>query len=88
MTPDGDIHPDNVLNWNFGNIKNHTFDEIWRSGKADEFRNKVNINNCPNPCWMLCTVFPHMRRNALNCIKWVLINKFKVNAGMNFSPVQ
>lgn len=88
MTPNGDIHPCNVLNWKFGNIKNQTFKDIWCSEGADEFRNKININNCPNPCWMLCTVFPHMRHNALSCIKWVLINKFKVNAGMNFSPVQ
>lgn len=88
MTPNGDIHPDNVLNWNFGNITNQTFNEIWGSKEADKFRNTININNCPNPCWMLCTVFPHMRHNALSVIEWVLTNKFKVNAGMNFTPVQ
>lgn len=88
MTPSGDIHPDNILNWNFGNIKNQSFNEVWCSKNADEFRNKVNIYNCPNPCWMLCTVFPHMRRNKLNCLKWVLTNKLKVHAGMRFTPVQ
>ena len=88
MTPDGDIHPDNVLDWNFGNIKNQTFDEIWHSEKANEFRNKININNCPNPCWMLCTVFPHMRHDALNVINWVLSNKLKVIAGIDYTPIQ
>ncbi len=88
MTPNGDIHPDNVMNWSFGNITNKTFDEIWQSKEAIEFRNKINSSNCPNPCWMLCTVFPHMRHDLLSVTKWVLINKFKVNAGMNFTPVQ
>jgi len=88
MTPNGDIHPDNVLDWNFGNIKNQTFDEIWHSEKANEFRNKININNCPNPCWMLCTVFPHMRHDALNVINWVLSNKLKVIAGIDYTPIQ
>ena len=88
MTPNGDIHPDNVLDWNFGNIKNQTFDEIWHSEKANEFRNKININNCPNPCWMLCTVFPHMRHDALNVINWVLSNKLKVIAGIDYTSIQ
>jgi len=89
MMPNGDIHPDNILNFGFGNIKNQLFKEIWYSENAIRFRNKIkNISNCPNPCWMLCTVFPYMRRNKLNCMKWVLTNKLRVHAGMQFVPVQ
>lgn len=87
MTPNGDIHPCNILNWNLGNIQNQTFDEIWGK-EANDFRTKVNIKNCTNPCWMLCTVFPHMRHDPLSVIKWILTNKFKVSAGMKITPVQ
>jgi len=88
IEPNGDIHPDSILNFNFGNIKKQLFDDIWYSKNANEFRDKINIHNCPNPCWMLCTVSPYMRRNKFNCIKWVLENKLKVHMGMQFSPSQ
>lgn len=88
IDPNGDIYPDNILNFNFGNIKDQPFDDIWHSENANEFRAKVNIYNCPNPCWMLCTVFPYMRRDRLNCLKWILKNKLKAHVGMRFSPIQ
>jgi len=88
LTPNGDIHPCNVLDWNFGNLKNESFNNIWLSENANKFRNDINIHNCPNPCWMLCTVFPYMRKNKLNCISWILENKIKVHAGIKFSPAQ
>jgi len=89
MTPNGDIYPDMIMNYKLGNIKTESFEAMWHSPKAREFRIKVsNGRNCPNQCWMLCTVYPHMRRNKLSCLTWIGVNKLKAHMRLPITPVQ
>jgi radical SAM protein with 4Fe4S-binding SPASM domain len=89
MAPNGDIYPDMVLGYKLGNIKKQSFEQIWMSERAEAFRRKINdVSNCETQCWMLCTVWPHMRRNKLNVMKWVAINKLKAHLGIRASPIQ
>jgi radical SAM protein with 4Fe4S-binding SPASM domain len=89
MTPNGDIYPDMVCGYKLGNIKTESFEEIWFSDHATEFRNKLNdISQCPTPCWMTCTVFPWMRRHKLQVAKWMFFNKIKAHFGLTIAPCQ
>jgi Fe-coproporphyrin III synthase len=88
-TPDGNIYPDMVLDRKFGNIKDQTFAEIWNSAVAVQFRESIrDVSRCPNPCWMLCTVFPYMRRHPAHFAKWIVANKLRAHLGMATIPVQ
>jgi radical SAM protein with 4Fe4S-binding SPASM domain len=89
MTPNGDIHPCMVIDFKFGNIKEQTFDDIWAQPKADKFRNLISdVTKCNNQCWMICTVFPWMRKHKLNCAMWLVMNKIRVYMGLPIKPVQ
>lgn len=82
MHPNGDIFPDMVLNKKFGNLEKQSFEEIWFGNEAQEFRNWISdVHNCPNQCWMACTVSPWMTNNRFKLIPWIIKNK--VNAHLN-----
>lgn len=89
LGPDGGVHPDMVLGFEFGNIRRASFEEVWGSAKAMEFRRDMEDGrNCSSPCWMMCTVWPHMRRHKLHVIRWILTNKLRVHLGLPVVPVQ
>jgi radical SAM protein with 4Fe4S-binding SPASM domain len=91
MTPDGNIYPNMILGqgYEFGNIREASFEDIWQSRRAEEFRKAIgNGFQCKTPCWMLCTVWPHMRRNKLAVLRWIVSNKLKAHRGMPPTPVQ
>jgi radical SAM protein with 4Fe4S-binding SPASM domain len=89
MQPNGDVYPDGILDYKLGNIKSESFEAIWHSPEAREFRAKVdNGRNCPHQCWMLCTVYPHMRRNKLSCLTWIGVNKLRAHMRLPITPVQ
>ncbi|MFQ5924442.1 MAG: radical SAM protein [Dehalococcoidia bacterium] len=89
MTPNGDVYPDMILACKLGNIQSESFEAMWHSPKATDFRNGIdNVSNCPNQCWMLCTVFPHMRRNKLKCLTWIAANKVRAHMRLPITPVQ
>lgn len=70
MEPNGDIYPCPALNSPMGNLNERTFGEIWEGADADVIRRKVD--NCREPCWMICTARTSMRRNPLHPAGWVL----------------
>lgn len=89
MAPNGDIYPDMVLDYKLGNIRSQPFEEIWRSQRAEDFRNSIkDIGYCSTPCWMLCTVSPWMRRHKLACAVWVIQNKLRAHLGLPIKPIQ
>jgi radical SAM protein with 4Fe4S-binding SPASM domain len=89
MTPNGDVYPDMILNYKMGNLKIESFEAIWRSPKANDFRTKIDKGkSCTSQCWMLCTVYPHMRQNKLSCLKWIALNKIKAHIGLPVNPLQ
>ncbi len=87
MKPNGDMYPDMILDRKIGNLKDaKNFDEIWNSEAAAAFRREVrpdqNPPNCPHPCWMTCTVVPHMRTRPTAYVPWILENKIKAHLGL------
>jgi len=84
MKPNGDVHPDMILDVKFGNLRTQTFEEIWWSEEARRFRAllRQGIENCPQQCWMVCTVAPYMRRHALWSARWVAVNKLRAHLGL------
>ena len=88
MEPDGSIVPDPVLHTVFGNIRDQDFEELWYSDTAVEFREKIaNVHQCPNQCWMSCTVAPWMRKNKVKVMRWIFKNKLKAHLGMSLDTI-
>lgn len=87
LDPYGNIMPCNGSDepMIMGNLKDHTFDEIWRSSKADEIRKQVK--QCPKQCWMIGSASPAMKKRILAPAKWVVKNKLRIikNRGENIS---
>lgn len=75
MDPYGDVYSCNALGKKLFNIKDKPFREAWSSEEGDSIR--LVVKNCPQPCWMLCTVSPYLRKNPFYLLKWILINKIK-----------
>jgi MoaA/NifB/PqqE/SkfB family radical SAM enzyme len=59
-----------------GNLNEQSFDEIWKSPRADDVRKQVK--NCSKECWMVGSASPAMKKRIWIPSKWVLENKFKL----------
>jgi len=88
LTPDGNVYPCG-LDRKFGNIREQPFADIWDSPAARQFRESIqDVRNCPKPCWMLCTVYPYMRRHPGHFGRWIAANKLRAHLGLPVAPVQ
>jgi Fe-coproporphyrin III synthase len=74
MDPYGEVYPCNGMNWSMGNIKKHSFNDIWNGEKAKEVRNKVKT--CNKNCWMVGSAAPAIKKEKMRVLKWILKNKF------------
>jgi radical SAM protein with 4Fe4S-binding SPASM domain len=70
LDPEGYIYPCNILANQAGNIKDDDFDKIWTGEKAARLR--CQTKNCPNPCWMVCTGKPAIKKHWLKAGLWIL----------------
>jgi len=75
IDPYGNIRPCNVMDNPFGNIKEHSFDQIWSSPAADAARRQVDA--CERNCWMIGSVGHLMRKQFHKPIVWIAKNKLK-----------
>ena len=79
IEPYGDVFPcngleDGVWKQSMGNIREvKNFDEIWRSARAQEVRDRVA--KCPKNCWMVGTAAPVMKKYIKHPAMWVAKNK-------------
>ena len=78
LDPHGNIMPCNGSDelMIMGNLNEQTFDEIWKSKKADEVREKVK--NCTKHCWMIGSASPAMKKRILVPARWVVKNKWRM----------
>lgn len=58
-----------------GNLKEHTWDEIWGSQRAEEARRMVK--NCGKNCWMVGSAAPAMMHHPIKPILWAAKNKIR-----------
>lgn len=77
VDPFGDVLPCNgsTEKMSMGNLKQNTWDEIWKSQKADEIR-KI-VRECPKNCWMIGSVAPAMKQRIWVPLLWVVKHKLK-----------
>lgn len=73
MDPEGNVYPCNIMTNSIGNILENDFDDIWQSEKAEAIR--AVVKKCPNPCWMLCTAKPAIKRSWFRAGLWILKEK-------------
>lgn len=89
VDPYGEVYPCNGMEEKFwlesmGNIREtKSFDELWRSERAQRVRAKVR--NCPKNCWMVGTASPVMKKHIAKPLKWVVANKLRVMTGKPIS---
>ena len=78
LDPYGNIMPCNGSDapMIMGDLEKQTFEEIWKSPKAEEIREEVKT--CPKQCWMIGSASPAMKKRIWIPFKWVLKNKFKL----------
>ncbi|ADD08056.1 radical SAM/SPASM domain-containing protein [Candidatus Aciduliprofundum boonei] len=74
VDPYGNVRPCNAMDFVIGNIKEETFDKIWRSEKAKEMRERVR--SCTMNCWMIGSASPAIRKDLWRVTKWVVKAKF------------
>lgn len=75
LDPWGDILPCNGMDkkQSMGNLKEKTWDEIWRSERAKEVRQMVK--NCQKNCWMIGSAAPAIWHHPIKPLVWVIYNK-------------
>jgi len=75
VDPFGEIKPCNAMDESMGSIKTSSFDDIWRSEKAENVRKLVKT--CQKNCWMIGSVSPQMKKYISIPARWILQNKFR-----------
>ncbi len=71
----GNVRPCNVMDHSFGNIREKSFQDIWKSPEAEEARSRVN--SCDHNCWMIGSVGHLMRRRFWVPLTWIARNKIR-----------
>lgn len=78
LAPEGLVYPCLTIPSPMGDLKGHTFEEIWESDSADRVRRE--IDGCEK-CWMICTARSALRRNLPTALAWVAKEKIKRHLG-------
>ena len=81
IDPAGDVLPCNGMNnkRSMGNIREHSFDDIWSSEQAFEVRKAVE--ECCKECWMVGNAVPVIKKHIKVPVKWIIKNKLRVMMG-------
>jgi MoaA/NifB/PqqE/SkfB family radical SAM enzyme len=77
VDPSGDILACNGMEVKvpMGNIKERTFDDIWKSEQANKVRNIVKT--CNKQCWMVGSAAPAIKKYPYKPAAWVFKNKIR-----------
>jgi len=62
----GDVYPCIMLDFKLGNIRQSSFDNIWKSGHARKIRSWINKKTCN--CWTPCEALPTITRYPMQFI--------------------
>ncbi|UCG51097.1 MAG: radical SAM protein [Candidatus Latescibacterota bacterium] len=74
LAPEGLVYPCLTIPSIMGDLKGHTFEEVWESERADQVR--AEIKGCEK-CWMICTARSALRRNLPKALTWIAKEKIK-----------
>jgi len=76
VDPFGEVLPCNGMHqkMSMGNLKEHSFDEIWNSPEAEKVRRCCA--KCPQNCWMIGSVAEPMKEKIMVPLEWIVKTKF------------
>lgn len=74
LAPEGLVYPCLTVPSPMGDLKGHSFEEVWESEQADKVRREVD--GCEK-CWMICTARSALKRNIPTALSWIAKEKLK-----------
>jgi radical SAM protein with 4Fe4S-binding SPASM domain len=74
LAPEGIVYPCLTVPSPMGDLKGHSFEEVWESEAADKVRRE--IDGCEK-CWMICTARSALKRNLPKALAWIAREKIK-----------
>jgi len=81
LDPCGNVYGCEVLDFCLGNLKERSFETIWHTKRASEFRHLAS--DC-HKCWMVCTAKTVIRKSWYKPFFWLIKNKARAHMG---SPI-
>ena len=78
LAPEGLVYPCLTIPSSMGDLKGHTFEEIWESDSADRVRRE--IDGCEK-CWMICTARSALKQHLPTALAWIAKEKIKRHLG-------
>jgi MoaA/NifB/PqqE/SkfB family radical SAM enzyme len=76
LAPEGLIYPCLTVPSPLGDLKGHSFEEVWESDQADRVRREVD--GCEK-CWMICTARTSLRKSLPKALSWIAKEKVKTH---------
>jgi MoaA/NifB/PqqE/SkfB family radical SAM enzyme len=74
LAPEGVVYPCLTIPSAMGDLRGHSFEEVWESEEADKVRRE--IDGCEK-CWMICTARTALKRNLPKALTWIAKEKVK-----------
>jgi radical SAM protein with 4Fe4S-binding SPASM domain len=74
LAPEGLVYPCLTIPSPMGDLKGHSFEEVWESDQAEKVRHQ--IDGCEK-CWMICTARTALYKNAPKALAWIAKEKIK-----------
>lgn len=78
LAPEGLVYPCLTIPSPMGDLKGHTFEEIWESEAAGKVRRE--IDGCEK-CWMICTARSALKQHMPTALTWIAKEKIKRHLG-------
>jgi MoaA/NifB/PqqE/SkfB family radical SAM enzyme len=78
LAPEGLVYPCLTIPSPMGDLKGHTFEEIWESEAAGKVRRE--IDGCEK-CWMICTARSALKQHMPTALAWIAKEKIKRHLG-------
>jgi radical SAM protein with 4Fe4S-binding SPASM domain len=76
LAPEGVVYPCLTIPSPMGDLKEHSFEEVWESEQADRVR--TEIDGCEE-CWMICTARSGIKKNIPKALGWIAREKVKAH---------
>lgn len=72
LAPEGIVYPCLTVPSPMGDLRGHSFEQVWESDQADTVRRE--IDGCEK-CWMICTARTALKRNMPSALSWIVREK-------------
>lgn len=78
LAPEGIVYPCLTIPSPMGELRGHSFREVWESERADRVR--AEIAGC-EACWMICTARSALKKRVPGALGWVAREKLRAHLG-------